>query len=66
MFYDLETDTNSSSNDLKSHMDEFILIIIMLQQATRVLDQAKNMCWIFVQNPIQMDLVQYKVLHITF
>ena len=32
----------------------------------RVLDQAKNMCWKIVQNPIQMDLVQYKVLHITF
>ena len=34
MFYDLETDTNSSSNELKSHMDKFILlIIIMLQQS---------------------------------
>ena len=26
----------------------------------------KTLSWIFVQNPIQMDLVQYKVLHITF
>ena len=33
MFYDLETDTNSSSNELKSHMKEIILIIIMLQQS---------------------------------
>jgi hypothetical protein len=33
MFYDLESDTNSSSIELKSHMDEFILIIIMLQQS---------------------------------
>ena len=29
MFYDLETDINSSSNELKSHMGEFILIIII-------------------------------------
>ena len=33
MFYDLETDTNSSSNELKSHMEDFILIIIMQQQS---------------------------------
>ena len=24
------------------------------------------MSWIFVQNPMQMDLVLYKVLHMTF
>ena len=64
MFYDLETNTNSSSNELKSHMEDFILIIIMSQQ--RVLVWVKNMCWIFVQNPIQMDLVQYKDLHMPF
>ena len=28
---------------------------------TRVLVQVKNICWIFVQNPIQIDLAQYKV-----
>jgi hypothetical protein len=28
--------------------------------------QEINMSWIFVQNPMQMDLVQYKVLHMTF
>ena len=33
MLYDLETNTNSSSNELKSHMEDFILIIIMLQQS---------------------------------
>ena len=33
MFYDLDTNTNSSSNELKSHMEDFILIIIMLQQS---------------------------------
>ena len=33
MFHDLETNKNSSSNELRSHMDEFILIIIMLQQS---------------------------------
>ena len=66
MFYDLETNTNSYSNELKSHMDEFILIIIMLQQSYEGFGSGKNMCWKIVQNPIQMDLVQYKVLHITF
>ena len=30
MFYDLDTNTDSSSNDLKCHMEDFILIIIML------------------------------------
>ena len=33
---------------------------------TRLLVQEKNMCWIFVQNPIQKNLAQYKVLHMTF
>ena len=28
--------------------------------------QEKNVGWIFVQKPMQMDLVQYKVLHMTF
>ena len=32
MFYDLDTNTNSSSNELKSHVEDFILITIMLQQ----------------------------------
>ena len=66
MFYDLETNTNSSSNELKSHMEDFILIIIMLQQSYKGFGSGKNLCWIFVQNPIQMNLVQYKVLHMTF
>ena len=34
MFYDLNT-TNSSSNESKSHMEDFILIIIMLQQSDK-------------------------------
>ena len=42
MFYDLETSTNSSSNELKSHMDEFILIIIMLQQSYEGFGSGKN------------------------
>ena len=42
MFYDLETNTNSSSNELKSHMDEFILIIIMLQQSYKGFGSGKN------------------------
>ena len=33
MFYDLDTNTNSYSNDLKSHMEDFMLIVIMLQQS---------------------------------
>jgi hypothetical protein len=33
---------------------------------TRLLVQEKNMCWIFVQNPIQKNLAQYKVLNLTF
>ena len=52
MFYDLDWNTNSYSNEFKSHME--------------VLVQEKNMSWIFVQNPMQMDLVQYKVPHMTF
>ena len=35
MIYDLDTNTNSSSNELKSHMEDFILIIIMLQQSDK-------------------------------
>ena len=42
MFYDLETNTNSYSNELKSHMDEFILIIIMLQQSYEGFGSGKN------------------------
>ena len=61
MFYELDANTNSSFNELKCHMEDFILIIIILQQSDEVLVQVKNMCWIFVQNPIQMDLVQYTV-----
>ena len=35
MFYDLETNTNSSSNELKSHMEDFILIIIILLKSDK-------------------------------
>ena len=42
MFYDLETNTNSYSNELKSHMDEFILIILMLQQSYEGFGSGKN------------------------
>ena len=33
MFYELDTNTTSSSNELKSHMEDFKLIIIMSQQS---------------------------------
>ena len=42
MFYDLETNTNSSSNELKSHMEDFILIIIILQQSDEVFGSGKK------------------------
>ena len=38
----------------------------MTLKQIQIMDQAKTMHWIFVQNLIQMDLVQYKVLHMTF
>jgi hypothetical protein len=42
LFYDLETNTNSSSNELKSHMEEFILIIIMLLKSDESLGSGKK------------------------
>ena len=42
MFNDLETNTNSSSNELKRHMEDFILIIIMLQQSGEGLGSGKK------------------------
>ena len=66
MFYDMECNTNSYSSEFKSHMEDFILIIIILLKSEKSFGSGKNMCWIFVQNPMQMDLVQYKVLHMTF
>ena len=42
MFYDLDTNTNSSSNELKSHMEDFILIIIMLQQSDKGFGSGKK------------------------
>ena len=42
MFYDLDTNTNSSSNELKSDMEDFILIIIMLQQSDEGFDSGKK------------------------
>ena len=42
MFYDLDTNTNSSSNELKSDMEDFILIIIMLQQSDKGFDSGKK------------------------
>ena len=65
MFYDLVTNTNSPSNELNME-DYSILIIIMLLKSDKGFGSGKKMCWIFVQNPVQMDLVQYKVLHMTF
>ena len=42
MFYDLNTNTNSSSNELKCHMEDFILIIIMLQQSNEGFGSGKE------------------------
>ena len=38
MFYDLDWNTNSYSNELKSHMQDFILIMIMLQKSEEGFD----------------------------
>ena len=42
MFYDLDANTNSSSNELKSKMGDFILIIIMLQQSDKGFGDGKT------------------------
>ena len=42
MFYDLDTNTNSSSNELKSHIENFILIISMLQQSEKGFGSGKK------------------------
>ena len=42
MFYDLDTNTNSSSNELKSHMEDFILITIKLQQSDKGFGSGKR------------------------
>ena len=42
MFYDLNTNTNSSSNELKCHMEDFILITIMLQQSNEGFGSGKK------------------------
>ena len=44
MFYDLEIDTNSSSDELKSHMEAFILIIIMLLKSDEGFGLGKKLC----------------------
>ena len=38
----------------------------IINRVTRVLVPEKKLSWIFVQKPMQMDLVQYKVLHMTY
>ena len=40
-------------------------MIISLQN-DKGFSAAKNIGWIFVQNPMQMDMVEYKFLHMTF
>ena len=66
MFYDLDGNTNSYSNEFKSHMEDFIFIVIILLKSDKDFGSGKNMSWIFVQNHMKIDLVQYKVLHTTF
>ena len=46
-------------------MEDFISIIMIFNRVIRVLVQEKNVGWIFVQKTMQMDLMQYKVLHMT-
>ena len=38
---------NSSSNELKSHMEDFILIMMMLLKSDEGFGSGKNMCWIY-------------------
>ena len=57
---------NSYSNEFKSHMEDFILIIIILLKSDKDFGSGKSMTWIFIKNPMQMDLVQNKVLHTKF
>jgi hypothetical protein len=52
--------------EIQIHIEDFILITIIPLPVTRVLVQEKNVGWIFVQNAMQMDLDQYKVLHMIF
>ena len=42
MFYDLDINTASSSNELKSHMEDFILLVIMLQQSDKGFGSGKK------------------------
>ena len=42
MFYDLDWNMNSSSNDLKSHMEDFIFILAMLLKSDEVSGSGKN------------------------
>ena len=51
---------NSYSSEFKSHMDDFIYIMILLLKSDKGFGSGKkNISWIFVQNPMQIDLVQY-------
>ena len=66
MFYDIDTNTNSSSKELKSHMEDIVWIIIMLQQSDKGFDSGKKPVLEICTKSLQMDLVQYKVLNMTF
>ena len=39
---------------------------MILQQSEKGFGAGKNVGWIFVQKTMQVDLVLYKVLHMTF
>ena len=42
MFYDLNWNMNSSSNELKSHMEDFIYIIITILKGDKDFGSGKN------------------------
>ena len=42
MFYDLDWNTNSYSSEFKSHMEAFILIIIVLQRSDKGFGSGKK------------------------
>ena len=54
----METEVLIFMHLFKSHMEDFVLIIIYNIVSLQSLGAGKNLGWIFVQNPMQMDLVQ--------
>ena len=49
MYYDLHWSKTSYSNQFKSDMEDFILVIVILLNSDKGFGPAINMSWIFVQ-----------------